>query len=118
MNEIVPRLLFLLFLISASSAQTCHFLNKAIATDDVPCNTTADISICCNKNDICLSNGLCYIQGSNGPSFSRGSCTDENWNGVCASAQPCGMSMHIRYAFMRASSYEYGAYMKVIISKL
>ncbi|OJJ78530.1 uncharacterized protein ASPGLDRAFT_30591 [Aspergillus glaucus CBS 516.65] len=90
-SPLLRPLLFLLvtLLISTVSAQTCYFVNGDVATDDVPCNTTASTSICCSKSDICLSNGLCYLQGSNGPSFSRGSCTNKKWSGVCANAKPC-----------------------------
>lgn len=84
-----PLLFLITLLISTVSAQTCYFVNGDVATDDVPCNTTATTSICCSKYDICLSNGLCYLQGSNGPSFSRGSCTNKNWPGACADAKPC-----------------------------
>ncbi|KAB8256184.1 hypothetical protein BDV32DRAFT_129399 [Aspergillus pseudonomiae] len=88
------RLLPLLALITASVAvdsdATCYFVNGNIATADVPCNTSAEITTCCNKNDICLSNGLCYLQSSgNHPVMSRGSCTDQNWGGACKSAEPC-----------------------------
>ncbi|ODM23380.1 hypothetical protein SI65_00969 [Aspergillus cristatus] len=88
-SPLFRRLLLITLLISTVSAQTCYFVNGNVANEDVPCNTTAPISTCCNKNDICLSNGLCYLQGSNGPSFSRGSCTNKDWLGVCANAKPC-----------------------------
>lgn len=91
------KAILLFFLITTSLAQNCYFINQNVATNDVPCNVTGGISTCCNKNDICLSNGLCYLQGSDGPSFARGSCTDKNWRGICNAAKPCGMFMHIPY---------------------
>ncbi|KAL5362706.1 hypothetical protein BJX96DRAFT_154437 [Aspergillus floccosus] len=86
-------LLCLLTLLATAAAvdrnATCYFVNGQIADQDVPCNLSAEISTCCNKNDICLSNGLCYLQYSSSPSLSRGSCTDQDWSGDCAKAKPC-----------------------------
>ena len=86
---------------SADPDSPCYFINKNRAVDDVPCNTTSTgPSVCCGKNDICLSNGLCYIQGSDGPALSRGSCTDENWSGDCATSKPCSMSSYYYYYYL------------------
>ncbi|KAL4890257.1 hypothetical protein BDV59DRAFT_195180 [Aspergillus ambiguus] len=85
-------LCFLTFVTTSAAVDrdaTCYFLNGQIADQDVPCNISAETSICCNKNDICLSNGLCYLQHNSAPAFSRGSCTSQDWSGECANHKPC-----------------------------
>ena len=109
----IPRLLLFLIPLLATLAaaadqdSSCYFINKDRAVDDVPCNTTTTgASVCCGKNDICLSNGLCYLQGSNGPGLSRGSCTDQNWSGACATSKPCGMFGY--YLFQKGKYWHIG----------
>ncbi|KAE8376407.1 hypothetical protein BDV26DRAFT_305609 [Aspergillus bertholletiae] len=90
MLRLLPLLALVATSVAVKSDATCYFVNGNIATADVPCNTSAEITTCCNKNDICLSNGLCYLQSQgNHPVMSRGSCTDQNWGGACKSAEPC-----------------------------
>lgn len=88
----------LLMLISRALA-TCYFADGLTeAHDDVPCDSSAAVSHCCNAKNFCMDNGLCLLHGF----FSRGSCTDPNWgppcNKVCedfvpdngVSLAPCG----------------------------
>ncbi|KAE8138520.1 hypothetical protein BDV38DRAFT_292124 [Aspergillus pseudotamarii] len=90
MFHLLPLLALITTSVAVRSDATCYFVNGNIATADVPCNTSAEITTCCNKNDICLSNGLCYLQSQgNHPVMSRGSCTDQNWGGACKAAEPC-----------------------------
>lgn len=71
------KAIVLFFSITTSLAQTCYFANQNVAINHAPCNVTGSISTCCNKNDTCLSNGLCYLRGSGGLLFAPGSCTDK-----------------------------------------
>ncbi|PGH16877.1 hypothetical protein AJ79_01521 [Helicocarpus griseus UAMH5409] len=64
----------------------CYALDGTPYPFDVPC-TNDEVTICCNPGDICMSNGLCYLQGSHGMVLSRGSCTDRNWGPLCNA--PC-----------------------------
>ncbi|KAE8352058.1 hypothetical protein BDV28DRAFT_8529 [Aspergillus coremiiformis] len=82
------NLILLIALASASTAANtkCYFLDGSVASADVPC-TTDSTTNCCNKKDVCMSNGLCYIQGSRGMALSRGSCTDKSWGPRCFA--PC-----------------------------
>lgn len=51
-------------------------------SDDVPCDPTAEVSMCCANANACLSNGLCRTSGTDathGISFARGTCTDSSW---------------------------------------
>ncbi|KAE8361236.1 hypothetical protein BDV27DRAFT_167132 [Aspergillus caelatus] len=74
---------------SAADNRTCYMVDeKTVAVDDVPC-TTKETTHCCNKNDICMSNGLCWVQSTGDMVLSRGSCTDINWTGDCVAARPC-----------------------------
>ncbi|KAK2813740.1 hypothetical protein FQN50_000138 [Emmonsiellopsis sp. PD_5] len=66
--------------------RACYALDGTVYGDDVPC-TSNDATICCNKADVCLSNGLCLLQGDHGSVLSRGSCTDRNWGEGCFA--PC-----------------------------
>ncbi|KAL4865778.1 hypothetical protein BDV12DRAFT_145870 [Aspergillus spectabilis] len=64
----------------------CYHLDGSEASDHVPCGS-GDVVNCCNSNDICMSNGLCYQQGDRGMVLSRGSCTDYGWGNRCYA--PC-----------------------------
>ncbi|KAE8320753.1 hypothetical protein BDV39DRAFT_213031 [Aspergillus sergii] len=82
----IPLSLLLFILPIHAQNRTCYFLDGSVATADVPCTSDATTN-CCNKNDICMSNGLCYLQGSHGMALSRGSCTDKSWGARCFA--PC-----------------------------
>ncbi|KKZ64160.1 hypothetical protein EMCG_01508 [[Emmonsia] crescens] len=64
----------------------CYALDGTTYPNDVPC-TNDEVTICCNEKDICMSNGLCYLQSTHGSVLSRGSCTDRNWGPRCFA--PC-----------------------------
>lgn len=78
--------LTLFLLANAADDRTCYYLDGSTANNHVPC-TTNSVTNCCGSNDICLSNGLCYLQGSQGLSLSRGTCSDKNWGFECY--KPC-----------------------------
>ncbi|KAL4896095.1 hypothetical protein BDV59DRAFT_128089 [Aspergillus ambiguus] len=87
------RLIFLLPLLSGTARavdnRTCYMVDETtVAVDDVPC-TTKETTHCCNKNDICMSNGLCWSQSTGDMVLSRGSCTDISWGDDCVAARPC-----------------------------
>ncbi|KAF7626508.1 hypothetical protein F9C07_1925775 [Aspergillus flavus] len=89
----VSRLILLVPLLSSTASaadnRTCYMVDeKTVAIDDVPCSTK-ETTHCCNKNDICMSNGLCWVQSTGDMVLSRGSCTDINWGGDCVAARPC-----------------------------
>ncbi|KKK21011.1 hypothetical protein ARAM_005091 [Aspergillus rambellii] len=71
---------------TTNSSTTCYNLDGSQATGDVPCGSGTVVN-CCNTNDICLSNGLCFLQGDRGMALSQGSCTDRNWSANCYA--PC-----------------------------
>ncbi|EEQ92465.1 hypothetical protein RJZ56_005092 [Blastomyces dermatitidis] len=73
----------------------CYALDGTEYPFDVPC-TNDEVTVCCNSKDICMSNGLCYLQGSHGSVLSRGSCTDKNWGPGCFA--PCS-SYHRHIGF-------------------
>jgi hypothetical protein len=92
----LPCLLaFSFFLAPARSfARTCYFLDGNEAVDDVPCSPN-QYTNCCNQNDVCMSNGLCYVQGQRGFALSRGTCTDVTWGSNCTA--PCSGCMYRTY---------------------
>ncbi|KAJ5111334.1 hypothetical protein N7532_001869 [Penicillium argentinense] len=73
--------------LAASDSRKCYNPDSSQATADVPC-TDDDVTFCCNKGDICMSNGLCYLQQSSGFALSRASCTDLSWSS-CGSYKYC-----------------------------
>ncbi|GAD97683.1 hypothetical protein AOR_1_1136194 [Paecilomyces variotii No. 5] len=80
-----PSLLILLGLrcispVLASDDRICYNPDGSEASADIPCTSDAT-TWCCNRNDICMSNGLCYLQHDGGFALSRASCTDRTWNG-------------------------------------
>lgn len=87
MERILCYLIITLQLLSFSLADTltCYKPNgDPFTTEDVgkKCNSVdGSTSMCCGKNDTCLANGLCKIEGDdyNDPIYWRDSCSDENW---------------------------------------
>ena len=70
-------LLFSIFSLSHSaSAQSCYWPNGNLATDNIPCNPTPDVSFCCGAGDACSTNQVCIDEYG---TYMRGSCTDINW---------------------------------------
>lgn len=78
---------FLLWSTSVLSNVICYNPDGSRANDDVPCTSDAT-TFCCNKGDVCMSNGLCYLQGKRGFVLSRASCTDRSWE-ACGSFTYC-----------------------------
>ncbi|OJJ67030.1 hypothetical protein ASPBRDRAFT_200635 [Aspergillus brasiliensis CBS 101740] len=66
---------------------TCYFPEGNVAEDYTPCSDNG-VSFCCNKDSICLSNGLCtsmhqpYVLG-------RGACTSQSWNDTSVCNDVC-----------------------------
>ncbi|KAL5333129.1 hypothetical protein BJX70DRAFT_381950 [Aspergillus crustosus] len=71
---------------NSTEPAVCYHLDGSEASDHVPCGT-GDVANCCNSNDICMSNGLCFQQGDRGLVLSRGTCTDLGWGNRCFA--PC-----------------------------
>ncbi|KAJ5390791.1 uncharacterized protein N7496_001859 [Penicillium cataractarum] len=72
---------------AASTNGTCYYLNGDVASDHVPCKSGDNVVNCCDSRAVCLSNGMCLMQGSMGLSLGRGSCNDPNWSPACYA--PC-----------------------------
>lgn len=65
--------IWLLYLSSSISAQApCYYLGGKMQYADTPCNPGEPHSMCCNRRDICLSNGLCFTAALN--ILTRGVC--------------------------------------------
>ncbi|KAK4184103.1 hypothetical protein QBC35DRAFT_442078 [Podospora australis] len=59
----------------------CYFPNGQ-PSGDVPCDSSAEVSMCCGSRSNCLSSGLCWLDGTtetSGISYARGTCTDPTW---------------------------------------
>lgn len=53
---------------------------QAISSAGAPCDSEAEVSICCGFGSICLSNGLCEtINSTQQSSFFTDDCTDNSW---------------------------------------
>ncbi|KAL4918440.1 hypothetical protein BDW62DRAFT_181421 [Aspergillus aurantiobrunneus] len=89
----LSRLILLVPLLSSTASaadnRTCYMVDEqTVAVDHVPC-TTKETTHCCNKNDICMSNGLCWAQSTGDMVLTRGSCSNVNWGDDCVAARPC-----------------------------
>ncbi|KAK2785527.1 hypothetical protein FQN53_007612 [Emmonsiellopsis sp. PD_33] len=69
-----------------SQSRTCYALDGTEYPDHVPC-TDGETTNCCGPNNICLSNGLCFLQESAGLVLGRLTCTDKDWGSGCYA--PC-----------------------------
>ncbi|KAJ5167780.1 uncharacterized protein N7482_003374 [Penicillium canariense] len=72
---------------AASANGTCYYLTGDIATGHVPCKSGGGVTNCCDSGAVCLSNGMCVMQGDMGLGFGRGSCNDPDWSPACYA--PC-----------------------------
>lgn len=81
------HLLLIALLERLVAGTTCYFPEGNVAEDYTPCSDNG-VSFCCNKDSICLSNGLCtsmhqpYVLG-------RGACTSQSWNDTSVCDDVC-----------------------------
>ena len=74
--------LVLLFLFLSKALAPCYYPNGDL-NDDLACDPSAAVSVCCHRNWTCLSNGLCGLTNSTGVvNYQRYSCTDRTWNSL------------------------------------
>ena len=75
--------LLLLFVLCRQLWALCYFPDGTIATD-LQCDPNALVSACCERNSVCLSNGVCAeTRNSSGVvNYVRGSCTDKSWGSL------------------------------------
>ncbi|KAG7284968.1 hypothetical protein NEMBOFW57_009586 [Staphylotrichum longicolle] len=71
---------------------TCYNTWGGEDPNQLPCFAPGTVNAgtttwCCNKNDYCLSNGLCLSPESNNLMTQQG-CTDKNWGGACTKFCP------------------------------
>ncbi|KAK2054209.1 hypothetical protein LY76DRAFT_649272 [Colletotrichum caudatum] len=75
------------FATGARAAANLCFFPGGVQARDVPCDPTAEVSMCCGSADACLSNGLCKLDGTTnatGIAYARGTCSDPTWQSpVC-----------------------------------
>ncbi|KAI1342530.1 hypothetical protein F5Y15DRAFT_307877 [Xylariaceae sp. FL0016] len=71
-----------LAIIASAADQTCYFPDKSVHAGGQSCNpNSTDGQPCCEKNQVCLSNQLCWDSSKN--HVVRGSCTDVTWGSGC-----------------------------------
>jgi hypothetical protein len=73
------------------SAYTCYDTDGSIHAEipsfnQTACDPSAAVSSCCDVEDYCLSNGLCFGQGGDNLLSFQG-CTDSKWASPCFN--PC-----------------------------
>ncbi|KAK3306232.1 uncharacterized protein B0T15DRAFT_534742 [Chaetomium strumarium] len=92
---------------TARGASQCYFPNGRESSSDVPCDPSAEVSMCCPSRAACLSSGLCANPetGPNqGISYARGTCTDKSWrSAVCP--QRCRINQDTA---TNSSAYDFG----------
>ena len=73
----------LLFLLEVPWASALCYYPNGKPSDDLACDPTAEVSVCCNRGAACLSNGVCeHLPDSSAgvaATYGRGSCTDQSW---------------------------------------
>ncbi|KAB8230923.1 uncharacterized protein BDW43DRAFT_313493 [Aspergillus alliaceus] len=91
---------------TTSDTRQCYFPKGNKAPNNVPCKSDTNTH-CCGKTDICLDNGLCLNTGHQPYVLSRGSCTNEKWNGcspICKNATPSKGASIINLGFSSGSA--------------
>ncbi|KAK3367720.1 hypothetical protein B0H63DRAFT_489680 [Podospora didyma] len=86
----------------------CYFPNGVPSTD-IPCDSTAPVSMCCGGRSSCLSSGLCLLEkttADSGISYARGTCTDATWKSPFC-PQHCRLSQET--ARGNTSAYDFRA---------
>ncbi|KAK2022422.1 hypothetical protein LX32DRAFT_710289 [Colletotrichum zoysiae] len=75
------------FATGAQAAANLCFFPGGVQARDVPCDPTAEVSMCCGSVNACLSNGLCKLDdttNTTGIAYARGTCSDPTWQSpVC-----------------------------------
>jgi hypothetical protein len=82
---LVPLLLVPSWVAAQDTNSTCFRIDgtaKPAAEGWLPCNPGAAASPCCDKNDFCLSNGLCLNAVGNNFIALQG-CTSDSWEAPC-----------------------------------
>ncbi|GAW23520.1 hypothetical protein ANO14919_130800 [Xylariales sp. No.14919] len=74
-------LIFLALAITRSNA-ACYDASGIERNGFFPCNTSAEVSICCGGTDYCLDNGLC-LDASGDNIFTVQACTSATWDAPC-----------------------------------
>lgn len=78
----MPLAIALLFLLFSRASTLCYYPNGDL-NDDLACNPSAAVSVCCQRNWTCLSNSVCGLTNSTGSTnYGRHSCTDKSWNSL------------------------------------
>ncbi|KAI1502578.1 hypothetical protein F5X99DRAFT_152891 [Biscogniauxia marginata] len=70
-----------------SAASVCYDTSGNVKDNFVPCDTSADVSVCCTANDYCLDNGLCLDAGGDNQ-FTVQGCTNSDWSSPCVQYCP------------------------------
>ncbi|KAK1964360.1 hypothetical protein LY78DRAFT_659431 [Colletotrichum sublineola] len=73
----------------AAAQRPCYHPGGERSTDDVPCEATAAVSVCCTSVEACLPDGLCRLdddaaRDAISVGYAHGTCTDPSWaSDVC-----------------------------------
>jgi len=101
--------LILLSLAAHTTGQNGCFYPNGSPSPDIPCDSTAPVSMCCGSRSSCLSSGLCLLDGttpSSGIGYARGTCTDSTWKSPFC-PQHCQLSQET--ARGNTSAYDFRA---------
>ena len=94
-------LTILVGLTRANEGKVCYGPQGDSGTWGLPCNPDDAVSVCCNEDDYCLSNGLCLTTNTDNV-FKYYGCTDSDWPYPCRIF--CG-GMYLLLHFKRPSSF-------------
>jgi hypothetical protein len=108
MGLITPTVILVFLAICVTAQNGCYYPNGSPSAD-IPCDSTAPVSMCCGSRSSCLSSGLCLLDGTtaaSGISYARGTCTDSTWKSPFC-PQHCQLSQET--ARGNTSAYDFGA---------
>lgn len=74
--------LIVLSLAIAQGDAICYDTNGNEHDVFLPCDTSADVSVCCSNSDYCLDNGLC-LDAAGDNIFTVQGCTSSTWEAPC-----------------------------------
>ncbi|KAI0976243.1 hypothetical protein F4678DRAFT_416467 [Xylaria arbuscula] len=72
----------IVFFLIAQSHATCYDTSGNEKDTFLPCNPSAEVSVCCSTSDYCLDNGLC-LDAAGDNIFTVQGCTSRTWDAPC-----------------------------------
>ncbi|KAI1310835.1 hypothetical protein F5Y03DRAFT_8023 [Xylaria venustula] len=79
---VFPSAVVIVFYLITQGHATCYDTSGNEKDTFLPCNPSADVSVCCSTSDYCLDNGLC-LDAAGDNIFTVQGCTSRTWEAPC-----------------------------------